>query len=236
MPSASDPENFSGVHDVVRIERLLDRTHNAYCLAMLSNQEIELAVTDAMLSSTGAAHGKGAHHHPFMQLLCPFIFFRVIFIDQQYQMEIPISDMSDNRGDKIGLLDIPLRLADTFSELGDGHTHIGCPDFPVGTQRLAGICCVMTRLPETVALLGIGGPLEIAPPCIGCQLLNHLSLFFNPLGRAVKFQEECRRDGKIGLGITVDGVDLRLVEQFDTRNGNAILNRIDDCPDGAIQI
>ena len=40
-------------------------------------------------------------------------------------MEIPISDVSDNRGDKIGLLDILLRLADTFSELRDGtHTSV----------------------------------------------------------------------------------------------------------------
>ena len=78
----SDPENFSRVHDVIGIKCLFDCAHNAHCLAMLSDQEIELAVTNTMLSSTSAAHGKGAHYHPFMQLLCPFVFLRIFFIDQ----------------------------------------------------------------------------------------------------------------------------------------------------------
>ena len=94
----------------------------------------------------------------------------------------------------------------------------------------------MTRLPETVALLGIGGPLEVTPTCVSRQFLNHLRLLCNPLGRAVKFQKECRRDGEISLGIPVNGVDLGLVQQFDARHGNTILNRIDDRPNGAIEV
>ena len=78
----SDPENFPRVHDVIGIKCLFDCAHNAHCLAMLSDQKIELAVSDAVLSSTGAAHGKGPHHHSFVQLLCPFVFLGIFFIDQ----------------------------------------------------------------------------------------------------------------------------------------------------------
>ena len=94
----------------------------------------------------------------------------------------------------------------------------------------------MARLPETVPLLGIGSPLEVASACIGSQLLNDLCLLFYPMLRTMELQEKCRRNRQISFGITVDGIDLCLIKQFDTRNRNAILNRRNDGSHGAIEV
>ena len=50
----SDPENFSRIHNVVGVDRLLDRTHNANSIAVLGNQKVYLAATDTVLAGAGA--------------------------------------------------------------------------------------------------------------------------------------------------------------------------------------
>ena len=50
-----DPEDFPRVHNVVGVDRLLDRTHNAHSIAVLGNQKVYLAATDTVLAGAGAA-------------------------------------------------------------------------------------------------------------------------------------------------------------------------------------
>ena len=45
-----DPEDFSRIHNVIGVKRLLDCAHNAHSLAVLGKQEIDLAAADAVLA------------------------------------------------------------------------------------------------------------------------------------------------------------------------------------------
>ena len=50
-----EPEDFSRVHNVVGVNRFLDRTHNTHSVAVLGNQKVYLAATDTVLAGAGAA-------------------------------------------------------------------------------------------------------------------------------------------------------------------------------------
>ena len=47
-------EDFARVHNVVGVDRRLDCAHHAHRLAMLGDQEVDLAVADAVLAGAGA--------------------------------------------------------------------------------------------------------------------------------------------------------------------------------------
>ena len=49
-----DPEDFARIHNVVGVDRLLDRTHDAHSVAVLGDQKVYLAATDAVLTGAGA--------------------------------------------------------------------------------------------------------------------------------------------------------------------------------------
>lgn len=49
-----DPEDLARVHYVVRVDSLLNCAHDAYRLAVLGEQEVDLAAADAVLAGTGA--------------------------------------------------------------------------------------------------------------------------------------------------------------------------------------
>src|SRR5690606_21916684 len=83
-------ENFPGIHDSVRVEGLLDLAHQGHGLSMLCLQEGDLAVTDAVLPSTGAPHGDGAHDHAVVVGAGAAIFLFVLFIDQVDEVEVAI--------------------------------------------------------------------------------------------------------------------------------------------------
>jgi hypothetical protein len=54
FPQSLDPEDLARVHYVVRIDSLLNCAHDAHRLAVLGEQEIDLAAADAVLAGTGA--------------------------------------------------------------------------------------------------------------------------------------------------------------------------------------
>src|ERR1700730_13908768 len=66
MPTAQDlrkdqtrsvdrPQDLARVHDVVRVERLLDGAHQRHRLAVLLVQKLDLAHADSVLAGAGAA-------------------------------------------------------------------------------------------------------------------------------------------------------------------------------------
>ena len=52
----SQPDDLSGVHDIVRVERLLDAAHNRNRLAVFGYKEINLAIPDTVFTGAGAFH------------------------------------------------------------------------------------------------------------------------------------------------------------------------------------
>src|SRR5260370_10004528 len=62
--SVDRPHDLARIHDVVRVERLLDRAHQRHGLAMLLVEELDLAQADAVLAGAGPAHRQRAPHHP----------------------------------------------------------------------------------------------------------------------------------------------------------------------------
>ena len=60
MP-ASHRHRLAGIHDVVRIERALDRAHDVERrFAVLGRHIFHLALADAVLAGARSAHGNGA--------------------------------------------------------------------------------------------------------------------------------------------------------------------------------
>ena len=49
-----DPQDLARIHNVIGVDRLLDRAHDTHGFPMLGDQEIQLAAADAMLSRAGA--------------------------------------------------------------------------------------------------------------------------------------------------------------------------------------
>jgi hypothetical protein len=47
-------QDLARVHQIVRVDRRLDRAHDSYRLAVLGEQEIDLAAADAMLACAHA--------------------------------------------------------------------------------------------------------------------------------------------------------------------------------------
>jgi len=108
-----------------------------------------------------------------------------------------------------------------------------------GVELAAGTAClrrpveIVARLPELVALFGVGGPGEAGAAMVLDDFLDELRLFGNPSLGAMELEEERRRRGQRQFGIGVDIGDGDLVDEFDTRDRDAILDRGDDGLDRA---
>src|SRR5215471_16869783 len=60
-PDSGKRDNLTRIHDVLRVERLLERAHDGERrLAVLLHQILHLALPDAVLARAGALHGERA--------------------------------------------------------------------------------------------------------------------------------------------------------------------------------
>src|SRR6516162_11783012 len=90
----SNSDDFPGVHNVARVERLLDRAHDTERLAVLADEKIHLAIPHPVLAGAGSLHLQRAGHHAvidaarFGNLLGP------LRVDHEYEMEIPIAHVT----------------------------------------------------------------------------------------------------------------------------------------------
>src|SRR6185312_3391668 len=89
--------DLAWIHDVVRIERMLDRAHDIDRAAEFALQERHLALTDAMLARAGAVHGDRPHVEAGDEGFRRLDLLRVLGVEQQRHMEIAVADMTDDR-------------------------------------------------------------------------------------------------------------------------------------------
>src|SRR5436853_5863175 len=109
--------DLSGIEDILRVERLFQGAHGVECLrAKLGLQIFLLALADAMLAGTGAAHGLGALDQAMHELLAARHLLPVIDVAEQRAVEIAVADMPDNRRLQVEPLQILFGFGDAIGE------------------------------------------------------------------------------------------------------------------------
>src|ERR1700688_4293456 len=95
LPRRND---LSGIEDVLRIERPLDRAHGVDRLTPKLGLEVFLlALPDAVLAGAGAAHRLRPLDQPMHELLAARHLVGILDIAQQRAVEIAVTDMADDR-------------------------------------------------------------------------------------------------------------------------------------------
>jgi hypothetical protein len=185
-----DPKDLSRVHDVIGVDRLLDRAHDAHRLAVFGDQELYLATADAVLAGAGTVEGQRPTDQPLVEALRLRQFSRVVWVEDDHQVEVTVTDMADNRRWQEGGGDIPLRRDNAFGQPRNRYTDIGCQNLPTRAQRPVGINDVMPCPPQLAALLRLGRPGEICAAMGERDFLNHLRLLRHADLRAVEFEPQ----------------------------------------------
>src|SRR6478752_6229529 len=119
-------DDLPGIHDVLRIDRPLDRGHNRQRRGtMLGHQIFHLPLPHPMLAGAGSIHCKRPLHQPFGQRLRPLHFVRIVHVDQQRKMKITVADMAYDRCQNAAYFDIALRFSHAFGQPRDGNANVG---------------------------------------------------------------------------------------------------------------
>src|SRR5687768_17199397 len=101
---------LSRVHDVGRIERLLNRPHHIESRSVLGFQKFHLTASNAVFSGRRAVHRQGAAHQPVIKGLALKNLFFITHVAKQLHMEISIPHMPDDRSEQVVFRHVPLRL------------------------------------------------------------------------------------------------------------------------------
>ena len=118
-------EDLARVHDVVRIERLLDSAHGIQCAVHLLDQGGFFPLAYPVLAGAGALHFKCPVIEPRNKCLRGSDLVYILAVDQHGDMEIAIADMADDGCNQAGIGGVFLRLADALAEPRNRHAHIG---------------------------------------------------------------------------------------------------------------
>src|SRR5215475_11216088 len=217
--------DLAGVHDVGRVERLLDGTHGGERAGTVLRFEIfHLALPDAVLARARALHGQRAVHQAFAQRLGARRLVGIAQVDQQREMEIAVADMAENRRHQPALGNVALRRRDAFGKPRDRHAHVGGNRLGAGAQAAAGPVGVVPRLPQARAIFPPGGPFERAAGKFAGDLAEALRLLGDAGLGSVELDEQHRHFRQRQLGIEVGRPHLQLVEQLDARHRNGRLD------------
>ena len=173
-------KNLPRVHDVVRIQRLLDRAHHVHrTVARFLAQKAHLVQAHAVLTGAGAAQGQGALDQLVVQRLGGLALGGAVGIDQVAHVEVAVAHVADQeirqaRG--IGFVD---RGQDGVGQLADRHTGVGGDGAATGAALDAREIRVVPRRPQARARLGGGGPFKGLAAVVGRDGLHGLRLFFH---------------------------------------------------------
>src|SRR6516164_6766393 len=220
--------DLSGIEDILRIERALERTHGVQRLGSeLGLQIFLLALADAVLARAGSTHRLRALDHAVHELIAPRHLLGVVNVAKQRAMEVAVADMADDRRHQIELLQILFGFGDAVGEARDRHADVRRDNARAGTHGLHRPIGIVPRLPQFAAILRTRGPGEIAAAAFFGDLAEIPGLFGDLGLAAVEFEQQQRRFRQGQFRIGVAGLDLRGVEQLNPRDGDAHLDRHD---------
>src|SRR6516162_10331773 len=114
-----------------------------------------------MLAGTGAVQRQRAMDQALVEARRLRHLSRVVRIEHDYQVEVAVADMADNRRWQEGGRDVPLRRDNALGQPRNRYTDIGCQDLAARAQRPVGIDDVMPCPPELPTVLRLGRPGEI---------------------------------------------------------------------------
>ncbi|MCR9061095.1 MAG: hypothetical protein NXI02_27430, partial [Rhodobacteraceae bacterium] len=80
-------QDLARIHQIVRIERLLDCLHHFECITMFPPHVFLLALADTVFAGAGAAHGDRPQCKPSDKVLRTLLFFRIVQVDQDLNVE-----------------------------------------------------------------------------------------------------------------------------------------------------
>src|SRR6185503_5367624 len=170
---------FTRIHQVIRIDRALDRAHHVERGAVLGLEILQLAEANAMLAAAGAAELQGAVDEPLAEPRDLRQLLLIVGIEHDDQMEVAVAGVADERRFNAGLLEIFLRLENAFGEVRDRHANVGRPRAGARPRCDGGVVGVMSRLPERIAILERGRPLEFLRAVLARDFFDGADLIFN---------------------------------------------------------
>ena len=160
--------DLSWIEDPVRIKSLLDRSHHFDPgMSVLGDEEARLAVSDAVLPSTGPVISERTVHQPGVELLGALDVLGVIRVDEHADVEVAVAHMTDDRGCQAMLSDVGLSCGDAVGQRRDRHANVRGQPRAAGTHRSRRIVGAVTSAPQPAALSLIRGPDEVAPAVLG---------------------------------------------------------------------
>jgi len=168
---SSQRHNLPWIHDVIGIERLFDGRHGGNGRrAELLAKIFHLAFADAVLAGAGSIHCQRAVNEALANRFGGFDLVGIGHVDQEREVEIAVSDVTQDRRHQTLAGNVALGLCHAFGKPRNRYAHVGRECLRAGAQRL---CCpigVVARLPQTRAIFSLGGPFKCASLKIGCDL------------------------------------------------------------------
>src|SRR3954468_13516914 len=98
--SALQREDFSRIQNVLRVQGSLDFAHDPDRLTVFGDQKLLFAKSDAVFPSARPVHRQRPHYQAVVQTLGLLEFLRIVTVDQKAEVEVAVSDMSDQGGDQ----------------------------------------------------------------------------------------------------------------------------------------
>ena len=127
---------------------------------MLELEVLDLPVADAMLTGTGAAERNRALGQATRQLLCGCELLGAVGVDQDGEVEVAVTDVTDEWCQEAGLLEVGLRLLDALLEPRDRDADIRDEASRSRPERERGLVGLMPSLPEAATFGRARGCLE----------------------------------------------------------------------------
>src|SRR5262245_4982059 len=109
-------QNLTGIENVLRIERRLDRLHHAETIAELCLEILGFALPHTMFTRASALHGDGALDQTFEEGLHGGALGAMVAIEHRGGVEVAIADVTDDRSDQARGFDVLLRCNHAFGE------------------------------------------------------------------------------------------------------------------------
>src|SRR6478752_1841040 len=221
-------DDLPGIHDVLRIDRPLDRGHNRQRRGtMLGHQIFHLPLPHPMLAGAGSIHCKRPLHQPFGQRLRPLHFVRIVHVDQQRKMKITVADMAYDRCQNAAYFDIALRFSHAFGQPRDGNANVGGDHCRARAEGEVRQRRMVARLPQPRALFRPRRPLKGAAAEVGGDFTKSIRFLGDRSFRAMKLKEQHRRLRQTEIGMQIARPHLQRIEQFNAGHRDAGLDRMD---------
>src|SRR5947209_13622976 len=104
--------DLAGIHDPVRVEQLLDPTHERNRVTVLALEIGELAVADAVLAGAGAPAFERVLDDARVQRLRTLDRRSVVGVEQERDVEVAVADVADDAAEQARLVELPARMLD----------------------------------------------------------------------------------------------------------------------------